>query len=185
MSNDTTYISFNALVDPTTSNALLGTIGGEVNNGVRKIYLMLSTPGGSTAHGITIYNTLRALPVELTTHNTGQVNSIGNVIYLAGEIRYACPVSSFMFHGVGFDIEKTRLEEKHLVEKLDSLRSDQGLLTDIIDERTDINAQEAGDLFLHMAFMNPQEAQSRGFVHEIRDPQVPQGARFLQLVFGR
>ena len=183
MSNDTTYISFNAVVDPTTSNALLGAIGKEVSNGVGKIYLMLSTPGGNTMHGITIYNTLRALPIELTTHNTGQVNSIGNVIYLAGEVRYACPVSSFMFHGAGFEIEKTRLEEKHLVEKLGSLRNDQGLITDIIDERTDINAKEAGDLFLRMAFINPQEAQDRGIVHEIREAQVPQGARFLQLVF--
>ena len=182
MSNDTTYISFNAPIDQTTSNALLGAIGGEMSKGVGKIYLLLSTPGGNVMNGITVYNALRAMPVELTTHNIGVVDSIGNVVYLAGETRYACPVSRFMFHGVGFNI-KDRLEEKHLVEKLDSLRSDQSLITDIFHERTNINTKEAEALFLRAAFMSPQEAQSRGIVHEVQDAQIPQGARFLQLVF--
>ena len=183
MSNDTTYISFSGWINPKTSNELMGAIGAEVEKGVTKIYLLLSTPGGSVDPGIAIYNMLRAMPVELTIHNVGRVDSVGNVVYLAGETRYACSASSFMFHGVAHDIEKARLAEKDLIEKLDNLKSLQGIMADIIGKRTDIDPEEAEGLFLRAAFMNPQEAQDRGIVHEIREAQVPQGARFLQLLF--
>ena len=52
---------------------------------------------------------LAAMPFKLATHNVGRVNSIGNVVFLAGEERYAVPHSAFMFHGVGFDVKQTRL----------------------------------------------------------------------------
>ena len=65
------------------------------------VYLLLSSEVGSVMHGINLYNVLRALPVKLVTHNVGNVDSIGNAIFLAGEERYACQHSTFMFHGVG------------------------------------------------------------------------------------
>ncbi len=44
------------------------------------------------------------------------------MILLAGEKRYACKHSSFMFHGVGFDImgQNMRFEQKLLRQRLDS-----------------------------------------------------------------
>ena len=184
--NLTHYISFSSEVNQQTTEVLLGTFGKLVNSGVRDIVLMLSTLGGGAANGLTIYNTLRGLPISLTTHNVGTVNSIGNVIYLAGDKRYACKSSSFMFHGVGFSINQpARFEEKDLREKLDSLNNDQGLIADIINERTDINAEEANDLFLRTAFLKSDEACQKGIVHKIRAAEVPKGSPFYQLVFKR
>ena len=37
--------------------------------------------------GMTLYNTLRAMPFELITHNVGNVDSIGNAVFLAGDLR--------------------------------------------------------------------------------------------------
>ena len=117
--NDIAYVSFTSDVNRKTSEVLLGFIGNLMNQGTRKVYLLFSTPGGSVMHGVTLYNTLRALPIELTTHNTGTVNSIGNVVFLAGQTRYASPHSTFMFHGVGFDVQaQARFEEKILRERL-------------------------------------------------------------------
>ena len=63
--------------------------------------------------GVTLYNYIKSLSVKVVMHNVGLVNSIANVIFLAGNERYAVPHSSFLFHGVGFDIpQPTRLEEK-------------------------------------------------------------------------
>ena len=129
---------------------------------------------------------LRSLPVKLITHNTGSVNSIANVIYLAGERRYACKTSSFMFHGVGFEISQAdRLEEKNLIERLDNLRNDQGLIEQIINKRAHIGAEKVKSLFLQAAFISAPEAKKFGIVHQIRDTKVPDGAPFLQLVFKR
>jgi len=52
-------------------------------------------------HGMNLYNVLRAMPFKLITHNVGNVDSIGNAVFLARAERYACPHSTFMFHGVG------------------------------------------------------------------------------------
>jgi ATP-dependent protease ClpP protease subunit/transposase-like protein len=127
------FISFHAEIIPQTSEALVSVIASQMQQGKRDIHLMMSTPGGQVASGIAVYNTLRALPITLTTYNVGTVNSIGNVIFLAGEKRLACDTSSFMFHGVGFDLTGTtaRMEEKNLVERLESLRNDQGQIADI------------------------------------------------------
>jgi ATP-dependent protease ClpP protease subunit len=180
------WISFHAEVNPTTSEALLSVVAQQVNEGRKDIHLMLTTPGGIVANGLGIYNTLRALPITLTTYNVGSVNSIGNIIYLAGERRCASRSSSFMFHGVGFDIMgRTRFEERILLEHLDAIRTDQRLLAAIIAERTGIGPEEAEGLFLRQAFVASDEAKARGIVHEVCDISVPEGVPFLQLVFQR
>jgi hypothetical protein len=139
----------------------------------------------STAQGIAIYNMLRALPVSVTTYNIGSVNSIGNVIFLAGSKRYASRTSSFMFHGVGFDVQTARFEEKMLKERLQGLQNDQKLIADIIVRHTKISAVEAEKLFLEAAFVGTAEAKRLGIIDDVLDIQIPPGAPFLQLVFQR
>ena len=68
---NTVYVSFSAEIVPHTTESLIATVTNLTNQGVKQIYLMLSTPGGSVMHGMNIYNVLRALPVELITHNVG------------------------------------------------------------------------------------------------------------------
>lgn len=97
--------------------------------------------------GITLYNFLRGMPFNLIVHNIGNVDSIGNAIFLAGNTRYACGHSTFMFHGVGFDRPASRLEEKALREMLDGLASDQRRIGSIIVERTQIAENEIEGLF--------------------------------------
>lgn len=180
------YISFQTGVNDMTASILLNVIGQQIQAGKNNIHLLISTPGGSTTTGIGLYHTLKGLPLDLTTHNVGGVNSIGNIIYLAGETRYACQSTSFMFHGVGMDIQQaSRFEEKKLIESLDQIQNDQELLAEIISDRTNIDKEAVAQLFLQAAYMGSEEAKEHGIVHDIRDVDIPQGAEFLQLVFQR
>lgn len=184
--NERLYISFLADINTVTASALMGTIGQHMNKNpetFRELHLLLSTMGGQVAVGISLYNMLMGLPVKVITHNTGTVNSIGNVVFLAGAERYAAKISSFMFHGVGFDIQNQRFEEKLLVERLDSLKNDQNLIADIIIQRTKIRSNEVKDLFLQAGFLRANEAKARGIIDDIRQVKVPKGAPFVQLVF--
>jgi len=115
MTATTPFVSFSAKIDPTTSQVLVGACSEMVKKGAEEIYLMLSSPGGTVIDGLMLHNTLRALPVKLITHNMGSVNSIANVIFLAEEIRYACPNTSFMFHGVGFDVNQPTLTKRRRI----------------------------------------------------------------------
>jgi ATP-dependent Clp protease, protease subunit len=180
------YIIFSAEIIPHTTEALIAAMAQCHNQGVTEVYLVISTPGGSVMNGMTLYNVLRGMPFKLTTHNAGNVDSIGNAIFLAGEERYAAPHSTFMFHGVGFDVRsEIRLEEKLLRERLDSIQADQKRIGAIIQERTQLTPEQVETLFLEAQTKDATYATSTGIVHEIRDVEIPVGAPVISLVFQR
>lgn len=183
---DTVYVSFSAEITPHTTESLIAAISNLINQKIKRVYLLLSTPGGSVMHGMTLYNFLRSVPCELIAHNTGNVDSIGNAIFLAANKRYACASSTFMFHGVGFDLPGgIRCEEKFLRERLDSLLSDQKRIGQILCDRTKITTEEAESLFREAQTKDAAFAVSRGIVDEIRDVQIPAGGPVISLVFQR
>ena len=183
----TAYVSFSAEVNPTTTEGMLRAAAELAQQSFEVVHLLLSTPGGSVMHGITIYNMLRAMPFKLVTHNVGAVNSIGNVILLAGEDRYACPNSTFMFHGVGFDVKAgARFEEKLLRERLEGINADQAQIASIIEQRAGFTGpDEVKELFLEAQTKDPTYALAKGIIHDIRDVEIPSGAPIFQLVFQR
>ena len=182
----TVYVSFSAEIVPHTTESLISTMANLANQKVTHVYLMISTPGGSVMHGMNLYNVLRAFPFKLTTHNVGNIDSIGNAVFLAGRERYACPHSTFMFHGVGFNIQQNALlEEKVLLEKLQGVQSDQKRIGSIISERTRIPKEEAAKLFLEMQTKDAAFAVGCGIVDEIRDVEIPFGCPVVSLVFQR
>ncbi len=184
---DTFYVSFSAEINPHTTESLLSVMANLVNQKAKTIHLLMSTPGGNVMNGMNLYNILRGLPLDLVTHNVGNVDSIGNAIFLAGKRRYACKHSTFMFHGVGFDLrnQSMRLEEKNLRESLASILSDQKRIGSIITERSQITEEDASALFREAQTKDAAFAVSLGIIHEIRDVQVPLGGPIISLVFQR
>jgi len=181
------YLSYSAEVNPTTTEGLLDACAKIVAQGHTEIYLMLSTPGGSVMNGMNVYNVLRGLPVKLTTHNVGNVDSIGNVIFLAGEERVASPNATFMFHGVGFDItSQMRMEEKNARELLQGIQADHARMAAIIEQRATFADQaEIRQLFLEAQTKDAGYALGKGLIHRIADVQIPPGAPIHQCVFQR
>ena len=180
------YISFSAEIVPQTTEALIALMAQQANAGVSEVHLLLSTPGGNVMHGMNLYNVLRAMPLRLITHNVGNVDSIGNAVFLAGEKRYACPHSTFMFHGVGFDMTAgMRLEEKLLRERLDGVIADQRRIGSIIEEHSTLTDAQVSDLFREMQTKDATYAAGCGIVHEIKDVQIPPGTPIHSLVFQR
>jgi ATP-dependent protease ClpP protease subunit len=162
----TTYISFSAEINVNTTENLIAVMAQQANQKADHVYLLLSTPGGSVMHGLTIYNVMRAMPFRITTHNVGNVDSIGNVIFLAGEERFACAHSTFMFHGVGMDMAAAqRLEQKNLQEILDSVLRDQERMGNILRERSQLNAGEISDLFREARTKDAAFALEKGHRH--------------------
>ena len=180
------YINFAAEITPQPTETLIATVANLVNQKVPHIYLLLSTPGGSVMHGLTIYNVLMGLPCDLTIHNVGNVDSIGNAIFLAGKHRYACQHSTFMFHGVGFDVPAgMRVEEKFLIERLHSVRADQNRIGQLLRDRTNLDGKAVKKLFREAQTKDANFALGHGIVHEIREVQIPPGGPVISLVFQR
>jgi ATP-dependent Clp protease, protease subunit len=180
------FISFSAEIVPHTSETLIAAVSNFVLQGYKEIHLLLCTPGGMVMHGITIYNVLRGLPITLITHNVGNVDSIGAVIFLAGEKRYACPQSTFMLHGVAFGtVTPTQFFERSLKERLASIQADQERIKAIYSERAGISPEDAEKFFLGESTIGSADAVARGLANEVREVQIPAGSPVLQLVFNR
>ncbi len=180
------YVSFSAEINPTTTENLIAVLAQLCNQQACEVHLLLSTPGGSVMHGFTIYNVLRALPIKLVTHNVGNVDSIGNVIFLAGQERYACPNSMFMFHGVGFDVTNpVRLVDQSLREHLDSIGSDHRRIGAVIGHYTSLKEADVVELFKEARTKDAPWAKDVGMIDAICEAKVPPGIPVHALVFNR
>ena len=69
-----------------------------LQHGATDLELHMSTEGGNMTAGFALYFFLKSLPIPLTTHNIGSVESVGVVIFLAGQHRFACPGTRFLVH---------------------------------------------------------------------------------------
>lgn len=186
LAGQTVWVSFSAEIVPQTTESLIAALANCANQNVAEVRLLLSTPGGQVMNGINLYNVLRAMPFRLVTHNVGNVDSIGNAVFLAGDHRIACPHSTFMFHGVGFDAPSgLRLEEKFLRERLDGILADQNRIASIMAERTSLSAKQIKPLFREAKTKDATYAVSAGIVHEIQDVNIPPGSPVISLVFQR
>jgi ATP-dependent Clp protease, protease subunit len=180
------YVSFSADVNITTAEQLQAVAANVVSQGHPELHLLLSTPGGAVQYGITIYNFLRSLPIRIITHNIGNVDSIGMVVFLAGEERYACPRTTFMLHGVAMQVHApTSLFERNFKDSLSRLAADQERIKGIYSDRSHVTVEEAESLFLQETTLTAEEAVSRGFVHEVRQLNIAAGSPVLQLMFNR
>jgi ATP-dependent protease ClpP protease subunit len=178
------YVSFSAGINLVSAQGLISAMAACASQGAREVHLLFSTDGGGVMYGINVYNVLRSMPFTLVTHNVGNVDSIGSAIFLAGERRYACPHSTFMFHGVHWGFQGPgSLSAMQLRETVASVEADETRISSIIDERTNLSEGEARTFFRDAHTMNATDALGAGIVHEVRDVEVPPGSQVLALSF--
>ena len=177
-SGDTLYVMFTAKITPFTVERLTAVMAQAVKEQVGQVYLAMSTPGGQVQAGIALYNTLLAMPFPITVHNISSVNSMGNIIFLAGGKRYTTANSTFMFHGVGFDVTSpTRIDERYARDRLDSLLADQQRMGQIITTRSNIGKEKIAEFFRTQTTVDSDWARDNGIIEDVRDfailPAVP------------
>lgn len=179
----TTYINFHSTINPYTTQNLMTVITQKLMAGTDHFYILLSTPGGEVPSGLTVYNFLRAIPARVTMHNIGNVDLIGNAIFLAAAERYACAHSTFMFHGVGFDVKNLRIDEKNARELLRGILADQTRIADIVVANSNITRSRSRQLFREAQTKNADDALTSGLIRQIIDPAIPAGADTVSFVF--
>ena len=95
------YISFQAPINETTSSRLIAIVNGSIQKGVNDFHIIVSTGGGSISAALLIYGFLQSLPAKVTTYNLSTIQSAGEIIYLAGEMRISNPKTLISLSQVG------------------------------------------------------------------------------------
>jgi ATP-dependent Clp protease protease subunit len=167
-----------AVITPDAANRLTQYLTHLIAAPPDRLIVAINSPGGNVVAGIAIHNTLMAMPYPVVTHNVGNVDSIANVIFLAGRERLACAPSTFMFHGVGFDGNANeRLEENNIKAKLDTILADHRRISGIFAARTEgkITIPAGMKLFKEQRTRSAEWAVEKGFATRIADLSLPAG----------
>ena len=185
MASDTFYIKFFAPVMPDSINALMQIVDRKIGQGAKKMVLLISTPGGDVFQGMSAYNYLRGIPLEITTHNFGSADSIGVVLFCAGSKRLSVPHARFLLHGVMANFPgPVSLEEKQLEERLKGLQIDMGNIARIISDTVKKERQQILDDMLNRTTLYPEQAIQYGLVHEIKSELFEEGAEVYSIQMG-
>jgi ATP-dependent Clp protease protease subunit len=173
------YVHFTREINGDTTESLLDELTTLANEGVPRVVLCFASPGGWTPKAVAIYNMLRAFPVELVTHAIGEVASAGNMPFLAGEVRYACPQATFMLHPGSFNAKDEQLDVRTMRERIDKLEGHDDRERVIVKQRTNLNAAEIRALVQRSATLTATEAVDAGIVHRVKQLKIPSGARVV------
>ncbi len=176
-------IKFFAPVVDTTINTLMQVIDQQMGRGVRQLKLLISSPGGSVFHGLSAYNYLRGIPMEITTHNFGSVDSIGVVLFCGGQRRLSVPQARFLLHGASATFRDGQLEEKQVEERLMGLRIDVENIAKIVAANTGKSIPDVVQAMHDRLTLNPQEAQTWGLVHDIQTELFPLGSQVISIQY--
>jgi ATP-dependent protease ClpP protease subunit len=177
----TIYVNFFDAITDAKVKSIMAAVSEVINQQKPDvIYCLLSSSGGQVEAGITLYNFLRSLPIEIIMHNTGSIDSIANVVFLAANTRYASVHSSFLFHGVIWNFApNAALNRGQLAEILSGLGASETKIQGVITERTKLTPEEVRALFAQGECKDPSFALSKGIVSEIKNPAIPKDVPIL------
>lgn len=167
----TAMINFIGNVTAKKANDLTSYVHKEMNNGVKHFIININSPGGETDAGISVYQYLKALPITITTHNIGNVQSSAAIIYCSGSQRYSLPYSLFMLHGSSTlyngGMSLTTIES---LSKLNKMRLN--AFTDIFSHCTQMNHDKMDGYFssADAHYFTADEAKAIGLVQHITAP---------------
>ncbi|HOC61481.1 MAG: ATP-dependent Clp protease proteolytic subunit [Smithellaceae bacterium] len=168
------YIRFLGGVNPVTADALFRIFDKKIKEKCERVHLMISSSGGIVFHGLSLYSFLKGAPVEVYTYNFGSVDSIGVVIFCAGDKRFSVPHARFLIHGVSAQFGGNQsLDEKGLEERLKGLQIDYKNIARVIADTCQKPADRVQDDMNNRTTLNPQEAKDYGLIHEIKSSLFP------------
>jgi len=141
---------------------------------VKSLYFQFSSSGGSVDSAITLYNFLKSLPCEIIMHNTGSIDSAANVVFMAGDKRYAAPHTSFLFHGVAWNFgAEQQLKRAQIKESLSMVESAEDKIAGILATHTNLTIKEIKQLFNEGESKSATFAKTKGVVTELKDVSLP------------
>jgi len=152
-----------------------------MSRGMKKLNLLISSPGGNVDPGIAIYNFLKGLPIEVITHNYGSCDSIASLVFCAGLKRYTISNSRFLIHGIGLTIQNQRFSETALNETINSMKNQRETISKIIAKECNKNLEDVEKDMLQGIILTPEQAIKYGLVTGIKDTLIPVGLNFINV----
>jgi ATP-dependent Clp protease protease subunit len=179
------YINYFDVIDPVKVNKFIHFCTEVIQqHNPSELYFLISSGGGDVDSGFVLYNFLTSLTgkVQVTMHNTGNIDSIATVIFMAGQKRFASPNAAFLFHGITMNCNggftRTMLQEM-----LSRCTVMENRISDTISFHTKLSKSELEQLFQQGEAKDLNFAMEKGIISEVKLPSIPYGATHLAMNF--
>jgi ATP-dependent Clp protease, protease subunit len=176
-------INFILPIDSNTVNLLLGIVNGQVARGVKKITIVISSPGGDTTAAFAAYNILKNVQAEITTFNGGNIDSAAMLIYCAGKYRYSFPdPARFLIHGNAMTLGTgVPMDYNFLDAQLQQIKSLNQMVVQVLAANSNRKQSDLENAVRGQTILSPELAKQWGIVQEIRDTFMEPGAAFVSV----
>lgn len=177
------YINFCGEINYPSVNRLMDSFSKLVTfHKTKTVHFLISSPGGSVDAGIALYNFLIALPITLNTYNMGSIDSIANMIFIAGQNRFAMPSSTFLFHGIKWTFfTNAQFTLFQLNEVASKMEQDEKKIAEILSKRTNMTVKEIKKLFVKGESKSLDFAKTKGIIHDILALKIPTNAQVYNI----
>lgn len=163
------WIRFMAPIFQNTVLALLNCIDGATKDKCTHLHLLISSGGGSVFHGVSVYNYLKGINMNVTTYNFGSADSIATILFCAGNKRICVPHSRFLIHPVSQQGNpKLILREKDLDESIKGMQIDTEIIAKIIAATTKQDIKKVEDDMSNSTTLNSEQAKEYGLATDIQ-----------------
>jgi ATP-dependent protease ClpP protease subunit len=151
-----------------------------VREGVSELNIHISSGGGLNDYGFAAYNFIRSLPVPVTMHCIGNIESMAIVLFLAADTRKTVPDAKFKIHELLWGFPAGNIDHSRLAEYVKSLDFDRERYTSIFDKRTQ-GAQQVLNIDTHLRgdakLLTSSEALKCGLATEIAPVNINPSAK--------
>jgi ATP-dependent Clp protease, protease subunit len=172
-------IHFMRSINPETLSGLQNVALSALQQGATELTIHISSDGGANDQGFAAYHFIRSLPVLVTMHCIGNVESMAVVMYLAGANRIIVPHGKIKVHPMHWGFPGGTVDHDRLTEYVASLDFDAKRYADIFDERTK-GMTEIVNVRAHLAgqakLLDATAAVASGIATSISDAKIPDTA---------
>lgn len=179
MPDNPIYISFVRPVNEDSVSKLLDTVNRAIFDKFYNIILLMNSAGGIVSSGVAAFNQLKALPINITTYNIGNVGSIATLLFLAGNTRIAVPNSTFFFH-LPYTTMQGDFTAQQLRERAFLLECDDKKIRDSMLSALNIPTPEFEGLFTKQT-LNTQSALAVNVIQDIAPLNLGGDDKIIQI----
>jgi ATP-dependent Clp protease, protease subunit len=170
--NKTSYYSFVGFINDDSVRQICEKLA-TAANGDYAVHLSITSRGGVVASAMHLFSFIRALPVPVTIHNTGQISSAALIVFLAGQRRTCSRYAAFMHHPSAFSSERGMLVNEAAAQ-IEAMKSADLRTDDILrDQCSTFPEQLMKEAEYRDVNISAEDALEYGIVHEVCEFKVP------------
>jgi len=177
------YISFVDSIHKKQFDAFIKTCSESIQkHSPEELHILFSSNGGDINLGLILYSYLKALHVKVVMHGSGNIDSCGINVFLAGEERFAAKGTTFLIHGAKRTYNRdVTLTVEQLYSDFTSLQKDQEKVIANIIDNTSFSLEELKKDIAIGQTLDTQQAQDKGIIQSIKEITIDHGFPFLQI----